>query len=298
MVLCIIAFACRAHACFLYAVCHAFPDDAYFTDQLFVGLISAAVAWPVRGVLQRLFEKANERDDDVLDAWLVAPGGLLVKALLGAEAHRGWHFTGKHAATALVRWMARHPSNTAAGYAAEAAAQHCAACAEPPEPEPAPETTGKKHKHRRDSLSRSSALSSASADPATMRRVARRRRLLSLLGFVGVYVAWAVCCWFVFTYGIVIYRKLGSGAQQQFSSAWGLGVALDNAAEFRDILQTALKAGFVLVVLEELYLVANRQWFEGHVDHLSTQAALFAGTARGFFGQTARLLRFQRRVGG
>ena len=178
-----------------------------------------------------------------------------------------------------------------------------AACVEPPEPEPAPEPSGKKHKkHRRDHhgrpLSRSSALSSGSADPATMRRVARRRRLLSMLGFIGIYVAWAVCCWFVFTYGMVIYRKLGSGAQQQFSSAWGLGVALDNAAEFRDILQTALKAGFVLVVLEELYLVANRQWFEGHVDHLSTQAALFAGTARGFFGQTARLLRFQRRVGG
>ena len=95
---------------------------------------------------------------------------------------------------------------------------------------------------------------------------------------------------------MVIYRQLGDSAQKEFSATWGLGFALDTAAEFRDILVTSLKAGLVMVVLEELYLIANRQWFEGHIDHLSTQAALFAGTARGFFGQTSRLLRFQRRV--
>ena len=96
---------------------------------------------------------------------------------------------------------------------------------------------------------------------------------------------------------MVIYRKLGDSAQQEFSSAWGLGFALDNAAEFREILSTALQAAFLVVLLEELYIIANRQWFEGHIDHLSAQASLFAGTARGFFGQTFRLLRFQRRVG-
>ena len=97
---------------------------------------------------------------------------------------------------------------------------------------------------------------------------------------------------------MIIYRKLGDSAQKEFSAAWALGVGLDNAAEFREILVTSLKAGVIIVVLEELCIIANRQWFEGHIDHLSTQAALFAGTARGFFGQTSRLLRFQRRVGG
>ena len=97
---------------------------------------------------------------------------------------------------------------------------------------------------------------------------------------------------------MIIYRKLGQSAEQQFSATWGLGVALDNVAEFREILVTSLKAGVIIVVLEELYIVANRQWFESHIDHLSTQASLFAGTARGFFGQTLTLLRFQRRVGG
>ncbi len=72
---------------------------------------------------------------------------------------------------------------------------------------------------------------------------------------------------------------------------------MDSAAELREILSTACKAGIVIVVLEELHIIANRQWFEGHIDHLSTQAALFAGTARGFLGQTSHLLRFQRRIG-
>ena len=96
---------------------------------------------------------------------------------------------------------------------------------------------------------------------------------------------------------MIIYRRLGDSAQKEFSTTWGLGFALDTAAEFRDILTTSFKAGFAIVVLEELYVIANRQWFEGHIDHLSTQAALFAGNARGFFGQTSRLLRFQRRIG-
>ena len=96
---------------------------------------------------------------------------------------------------------------------------------------------------------------------------------------------------------MIIYRKLGGNAQTQFSATWGLGCAMDSAVELREILFTAIKAGVIIVVLEELYIVANRQWFEGHIDHLSTQAALFAGTARGFWGQTSQLLRFQRRVG-
>ena len=37
-------------------VCHAFPDDAYITDQFFVALIGVAVALPVDMFLQRAFE--------------------------------------------------------------------------------------------------------------------------------------------------------------------------------------------------------------------------------------------------
>jgi hypothetical protein len=98
-------------------VCHAFPDDTYFTDQIFVGLISAAVAWPVRNILQRLFEKANERDDDVLEAWLVAPGNAWMNVLFGSNLHKLWHFTGKRPVSAFVRWMARYPDESPVAYA-------------------------------------------------------------------------------------------------------------------------------------------------------------------------------------
>ena len=39
-----------------HPVCHAFPDDAFVTDQFVVGLISVAVALPVDLLLGRLFE--------------------------------------------------------------------------------------------------------------------------------------------------------------------------------------------------------------------------------------------------
>ena len=42
-------------------VCHAFPDDAYITDQFFVALIGVAVALPVDMFLQHAFEIANVR---------------------------------------------------------------------------------------------------------------------------------------------------------------------------------------------------------------------------------------------
>ena len=71
-------------------MCHAFPDDAYVTDQFFVGLISVAVALPVDMFLARAFEVANEVDG-APEAWLTYGGKW--KLLLGKHAHADWHFT-------------------------------------------------------------------------------------------------------------------------------------------------------------------------------------------------------------
>ena len=71
-------------------VCHAFPDDAYITDQFFVALIGVAVALPVDMFLQYAFEVANEVDG-APEAWLIWRG--LWKMLLGKQAHANWHFT-------------------------------------------------------------------------------------------------------------------------------------------------------------------------------------------------------------
>ena len=71
-------------------MCHAFPDDAYVTDQFFVGLISVAVALPVDMFLARAFEVANEVEG-APEAWLSYGGKW--KLLLGKHAHADWHFT-------------------------------------------------------------------------------------------------------------------------------------------------------------------------------------------------------------
>ena len=168
-----------------------------------MGLISAAVAWPIRNILQRLFEKANERDDEMLEAWLVAPGQFWVNWLFGPNAHRLWHFTGKNPVSSLMRWMTRYPSDTAAGYVVEAAAQRVSACFEPPEQEP---EAKKKHRGGRP-LSRNSALSRASSSASALQQMARKRRLASSLGFIGIYVAWTICVWFIFVRSSCLHAR-------------------------------------------------------------------------------------------
>lgn len=97
---------------------------------------------------------------------------------------------------------------------------------------------------------------------------------------------------------MIIYRHLGDAAQQEFTTTWGLGLAMDNVAQFRDVAASALQTGLLLVALEELRVVGNTQWFEAQVDHLCTQAGLLNGAARGWWRQTATLLRLERRVVG
>jgi hypothetical protein len=97
---------------------------------------------------------------------------------------------------------------------------------------------------------------------------------------------------------MVIYRHLGDAAQKEFSSTWGLGVAFDNVAQFKDVAMSALNVALLMIVLEELHIIGNTQWFDAHVDHLCTQSALFGGAAGGWLQQTATLLRLQRRIVG
>ena len=82
-------------------VCHAFPDDAYVTDQFFVALISVAVALPVDMFLQRAFEIANEVEG-APESWLTWSG--IYKMALGKHGHADWHFTDE---------SRKHPSDVA-----------------------------------------------------------------------------------------------------------------------------------------------------------------------------------------
>jgi hypothetical protein len=86
-------------------VCHAFPDDAYATDQLFVSLICVAIALPVTLFLENMFEAANEVEG-ARESWLAFGGKW--QRILGAHAHADWHWadTARAFPSGLVRWLA------------------------------------------------------------------------------------------------------------------------------------------------------------------------------------------------
>ena len=91
-------------------VCTQFPDDAYVTDQMLVGLISVAVALPVDIFLARAFEIANE--GDMPESWLEEPPGKW-KLLLGKECHHDWRLADpKQPVSDLTLWLVRYGSES------------------------------------------------------------------------------------------------------------------------------------------------------------------------------------------
>jgi hypothetical protein len=134
---------------------------------------------------------------------------------------------------------------------------------------------------------------------------------------------------------MLIYKQLGANAQNEFAKTWGVGYALNNASEWRDVAITAAKAALLIVILDALRLTKNASWFEEHgacalsrlshpallhlsfmlmdtgpsfvaashfrahahaVDFVSMQAVLFNGAARGWWAQTHTLVRLQARL--
>ena len=273
-------------------MCHAFPDDAYITDQFFVGLISVAVALPVDMFLARAFEIANEVEG-APEAWLTYHGKW--RLLLGKHAHADWHLADPSRAKPsdltmfiiteddpawtqtlvfLLHWL---PAQLLAG------AKRALGVKAPPQEEEADKADDK-------------ASGSESSEGAHARKEALLKRLYASAGLLGVYVTWAIMSWFIFTYGLLIYKQLGPEAQDSFSQAWGIGYALDNASEWQEVAKTAAKAALILVILDMLRITKNRPWFEEHVDFVSIQALLFNGAARSWWQQTALLVRYQARV--
>ena len=94
-------------------VCHAFPDDAYASDQFFVSIICVAIALPVSLVLESLFEMSNEVAG-AREGWLTFSLGRVMKLLLGAHAHADWHWTDRtrKPPTELAKWLTTNTNPT------------------------------------------------------------------------------------------------------------------------------------------------------------------------------------------
>ena len=60
---------------------------------------------------------------------------------------------------------------------------------------------------------------STTSSVRSARALAQYKRVIALTGFFGVYVTWALFAWFIFVYGMLIYKLLGDQAQQEFARA-------------------------------------------------------------------------------
>jgi hypothetical protein len=162
-------------------VCHAFPDDAYVTDQLLVGLISVAVALPVDLFLAGAFETANA--GDAPESWLEEPSGKW-KLIVGKQAHNGWRLADpKNPVSDLLLWCIRYGSyESLFGSMLRVIAwlRRRLRGRQPAEPE----------KEDEDEAASSDASGDARAD-------AVMKRLYAAAGLLGVYVTWTIMSWCV-----------------------------------------------------------------------------------------------------
>jgi hypothetical protein len=68
-------------------------------------------------------------------------------------------------------------------------------------------------------------------------------------------------------------------AQEKFTRGWGVGLAIDQATQMKDLFITALRSAAVITVLETLWLVSNRPWLEELIGarlRAAGEAAVFA----------------------
>ena len=270
--------------------CHAFPDDAYPTDQLLVGLISFAVAIPVAMFLARCFEIANENDDEP-EAWLEMPDGVVkyaMMALFGRKPHGEWHY--EHAMqqpdlkpcdSFVVRWYVRRSYEMPTTTLLRIATWLWNSLRHGSKPAAESADAGEEGKAGGEDTGDSDALI---------------KRLYAVAGLVGVYLCWAIFSWFIFTYGMLIYRQMGDQAQKKFASAWGVNFGINSAGEWQDVLQAAVQAAVIVVILDLLSIMGHGRWLEGQVDFLSVQATLFGTAAKTWFGRTSALVKQQMRL--
>jgi hypothetical protein len=218
-------------------VCHAFPDEESYWDQLLVGLISVAVALPIDMLLQRAFEVANE--GELPGNWLCALSGKW-KLLLGKRAHNGWRFADPDTPVSeFVLWLTAGGDESdfqavlfLCGYAlrrlravlfgdddAEDEQQrraeawdddNCKAPTrsgghpefpdDPLEAQSAQEVFGRASGKQSGSSRPSSSSGSEEARAETL-----IKRLYASAGLLGVYACWLIFCWVIFVRAIGVF---------------------------------------------------------------------------------------------
>jgi hypothetical protein len=290
-----------------------------------VGLISVAIALPSRMVLQQAFLSSVKTE--AAEGWLVYAG--LPRLLLGWTAHKRWQWAGEKRPTDLVVWVTSiYPEalkvpwyfvaflgwwlpkqllptrayaaleerfggrSWSAGWVGLALLlcgpvgwlfllivaltyrsrhrdkHHAHGCGE----------------HDEDAGSRSCGGAATKASVA------------ATVGVLAVLAAWAVYAWFIFVFGMQVYTRLGADAEEKFAQTWGIGYGLDQVSQLKEIVQTAVRAAFVIIVLDLLRIKSDWLWLQDTVDFASVQCMLFDGKARTWWQQTKELMGRQYRA--
>ena len=94
---------------------------------------------------------------------------------------------------------------------------------------------------------------------------------------------------------MVVYRLLGQSAVDAFGRSFGVSYALDQVTQWQDIAKEAVKAVFVMLILERLFISSPVGWMEEHIDYLSVEAVMLREKL-GLAGRIRRHLKFSRRM--
>ena len=235
-------------------------------------------------------------DSEAPESWLEWTSGWR-KLVFGLNAHRRWHWTRGAPPVRHVRWYCRSigapPPETIANLWRSFVAW--ITCTEPPwlveareaaEEEAdateraAAEARGEKPPAAPADEAAGSEGGSVSSSIRSAMELQAYKRTVMVYGLLGTAISWTLFVWFIFTYGMLVYRLLGDDAESSFARSWGISYGLNAATEWKDIATEAAKAAVILVILERLFLTRNASWLEEHIDYLSLCAAWRACVAR------------------
>ena len=181
-------------------------------------------------------------DNEAPESWLEWVGWR--KFVFGFGAHRRWHYTGPLGQPRrYVRWYIRSsaapPPETllnlleAARAWATGTDPEWTVEADEAEAEEAPKTKPDGASHDGSAAPASSDTGSATSSVASAIELRNSKRRHMVVGLVGVYVTWAIFAWFIFVYGMLIYKLLGDSAQQEFARSWGVSYGMNAATEWK-----------------------------------------------------------------
>ena len=118
---------------------------------------------------------------------------------------------------------------------------------------------------------------STSSSVRSARALARYKRAVMVLGLGGTFFCWAIFAWFIFTYGMLLYKLLGDEGQASFARSWGISYGVGAASEWQDIVKEAIKGAIVLAILERLLLTRNANWLEVRAPPAASRIELHIG---------------------